>query len=120
MDAYCAANKPVNKSLTNIHAFVSFSTTDEIRDMPDNYGYNAYKPVFLMVHTGGNLYDGLITDSFQMVSATRKGPITWANLAGDSQYATCYLPVPFSTTPSITSWLHPGTQVWIGSYSNSV
>lgn len=40
-DLFCADNKPSNLSVdcTNLHAFLSVSDTDEIRDMVDNYNY---------------------------------------------------------------------------------
>jgi len=47
-DNYCANNKPSNlpAGCTNIHAFISSSSTDEIRDMPDNYGYSSSSPIY--------------------------------------------------------------------------
>lgn len=95
MDAHCVTHKPANKSLTNIHAFVSLSPTDEIRDMPNNYGYNPYKPVLLMLNTGSNLnQDGMITDTFFLASGNTRKNITWLNLAADFSSSNCYVPIP--------------------------
>jgi C1A family cysteine protease len=43
LDSYCANNKPANLpgNVSNIHAFISVSDTDELRDMPNNYGYDS-------------------------------------------------------------------------------
>ncbi len=40
-DAICVANKPADLSCTQIHAFLSVNGSDEIRDMPSNYGYSS-------------------------------------------------------------------------------
>lgn len=72
-DTFCSTYKPPNKSLTNIHAFANFSATDEIVDLPNNYGYNAFKPIFL-INSGGlvqNVFrDGTIARTWSWLSTT--------------------------------------------------
>ncbi|MBU1991731.1 hypothetical protein KKC67_01800, partial [Patescibacteria group bacterium] len=45
-DAFCTTNKPASLNCTNIHAFISVTASDEIRDMPTNYDFNATKPIY--------------------------------------------------------------------------
>ena len=42
LDNFCLNNKPSNlpSNCANCHAFISVNENDEIRDMPENYGYN--------------------------------------------------------------------------------
>lgn len=46
LDAFCSTYKPSNLQCNNIHAFISVNGNDEIKDMPANYGYNPYRPVY--------------------------------------------------------------------------
>ncbi|MFH1232344.1 MAG: hypothetical protein V1651_00565, partial [Patescibacteria group bacterium] len=46
VDAFCTTHKPASLNCTNIHAFISVTGSDEIRDMPTNYGFNATKPIY--------------------------------------------------------------------------
>ena len=45
-DAYCVDKRPTKLECDNIHAFLSVSDTDEIRDMPSNYGYDSNDPIY--------------------------------------------------------------------------
>jgi hypothetical protein len=54
-DAACAAEMPAGLTCQNIHAFISVSTADEIREMPNNYGYDRIAPVFWFNPDGGIL-----------------------------------------------------------------
>ncbi len=94
-DTFCNTYKPPNKSLTNIRAFANFSATDEIVDMPNNYWYNAYKPIFL-INSGwlvSNSYRGGIT------------PRTWSGLSSTT--------IPeFLDISSAFAWDGPDTYVW--------
>ncbi len=93
-DTFCNTYKPPNKSLTNIRAFANFSLTDEIVDLPNNYGYNAYKPIFL-INSGG-----LITNNFRDSSTPR----TWSGLSLNT------IPEPYMG--GIWTWDGPDTYVW--------
>lgn len=44
-DNFCEMHRPAGITCNNIHALVSLSTDDEIRDMPTNYGVNVDAPV---------------------------------------------------------------------------
>ncbi len=48
LDCFCKQHKPttVPSSCSNIHAFISVSSSDEIRDMPSNYGYDSSAPIY--------------------------------------------------------------------------
>jgi len=52
-DAFCVANKPGNLPLgcANIHALLSISASDEIRDMPALYGFNQFGPAYFWNNT---------------------------------------------------------------------
>ena len=53
-DTFCVNNKPTaiwSLSLTNIHAFLSISASDEIYDMPTNYWYNPLRPIWAIHET---------------------------------------------------------------------
>ena len=45
-DSFCASNIPTSLNCGNIHAFLSVDSSDEIRDMPSNYGYSLEKSLY--------------------------------------------------------------------------
>jgi len=51
-DALCESEKPSKLQCNNIHAFISVSDSDEIRDMPSKYGYALDKPVYYYQASG--------------------------------------------------------------------
>lgn len=108
MDAFCVTNKPINKTLTNVHAFVSFSPTDEIRDMPQNYGYNAYKPI-IMMSSSWYITDSRLTTSQHIIP-------NWQTLLQPQVGSCTYIPIPsgfwwipdWSATQYVWTW-HPNS-----------
>jgi hypothetical protein len=58
LDNFCLNNKPSNlpSNCANCHAFISVNENDEIRDMPENYGYNRNWNIYWWNRTKGKLY----------------------------------------------------------------
>jgi len=58
LDNFCLNNKPSNlpSNCANCHAFISVNENDEIRDMPENYGYNRNWNIYWWNRTEGKLY----------------------------------------------------------------
>ena len=46
LDSFCSSKMPAGLSCANVHAMITVSASDEIRDMPANYGYTAGKPLY--------------------------------------------------------------------------
>ena len=53
VDNFCANNKPSDLTCNNVHAFISVNPADEVRDMPNNYGYSSSKPLYWYHSTEG-------------------------------------------------------------------
>jgi len=58
LDNFCLQYKPSNlpSNCANCHAFISVNENDEIRDMPENYGYNRNWNIYWWNRTQGKLY----------------------------------------------------------------
>ncbi len=69
MDAFCSTYKPSGLQCNNIHAFVSLDSSDALRDMPANYGYNPYRPVYWYNQSSKQL-SRLATDWTDMLDST--------------------------------------------------
>jgi len=52
-DSICAAEVPPRFSCSAVHALISVSATDEIVDMPENYGFDELKRLFFFNRTTG-------------------------------------------------------------------
>jgi len=67
-DTLCVENKPSNLSAecTNIHAFLCVTSTDDISNMPDNYGYVTSSAVYWW-HNGNQAYGRLATSWADML-----------------------------------------------------
>ena len=97
-DSTCQSSKPSNVGEANVRAFISVSATDEIRDMPLNYGVPTNIPVAspsgILVDTDFNaLLDGsirvalavagVITNSTRWFSGSQSdGSVAAANCTG--------------------------------------
>ena len=55
LDSFCKSKMPTGLSCTNVHALIGVSSSDEIQDMPSNYGYEAAKPLYWYNKTNKNL-----------------------------------------------------------------
>jgi hypothetical protein len=95
-DGICtaSANKPAHA--TNVHAFISISSTDQIKDMPANYGYpnNAavYGPdgTFLIWNNWADMLDGSAHNTLSSASVLPAGK-EW--LSGSDVTGTSYISV---------------------------
>ena len=58
LDNFCLQYKPSNlpSNCANCHAFISVNENDEIRDMPENYGYNRNWQIYWWNTKEGKLY----------------------------------------------------------------
>jgi hypothetical protein len=81
-DTLCqsASNKPAGYS--NYRAFISVNATDEIRDMPTNYGVPTLYPVrstnnTLIANNWADLLDGTIATTLGVAGVYVNGPYDW-------------------------------------------
>ena len=82
-DSRCssASSRPIS-GYTHYRAFLSVNTTDEIRDMPSNYGVPTTVPVIsnssaLLAHSWYDLLDGTIINTLQAAGVYLSGPLDW-------------------------------------------
>jgi len=70
-DTFCTDNKQSNlpAGATNIHAFLGVTSTDEIRDMPDVYGYTSTTPIYWW-HNTNQTYNQLASDWADMLDSS--------------------------------------------------
>ena len=82
LDNFCLQYKPSNlpSNCANCHAFISVNENDEIRDMPENYGYNRNWNIYWWNRTQGKLYM-----AFSKWADMPENWVTapWAGLGGD-------------------------------------
>lgn len=86
-DALCqsASNKPAGYS--SYRAFISVTATDEIRDMPANYGVPTLYPVrspnnTLIANNWADLLDGTISMPLSAAGVSVGGPVEWWSGSG--------------------------------------
>ena len=102
-DAICMNNKPNNfpPSCNGIHAFLSVNSSDELRDMPDNYLYDSSKPIYWwndsnqqyskFANDWSDMFDGSILisqlDGTGVPSNPDTAPDTWSGSNSDGSLA---------------------------------
>ncbi len=78
-DSFCQSNKPEGLQCTNTHSFLTISSSDEVRDMPSNYGYDSSYPIYWyhstqQTFTGlANNWDDMFDDSISVSAASGTG-----------------------------------------------
>ena len=55
LDSYCLSHRPPLLNVSKVHAFISVSYSDEIVDMPSNYGYKTNLSIYLYNRTSNEI-----------------------------------------------------------------
>lgn len=98
IDNICETEMPSTLSCSNVHALLTVSEDDEIRDMPSNYGYDETKPIYWynsstqgatqFADTWSDMLDGTI--AVNQDTGTGDSSITWSGSLGDGSLDLVY------------------------------
>ena len=114
LDTFCKTNMPAGLSCTKIHALISVTAVDEIRDMPSNYKYKSGSPLYWynattkkvtkFANSWADMLDGTIAVS--RLAGTGSNTYVWtgSSHAGALANATRYHCYNWSTDQRGPSW----------------
>ncbi len=80
-DSFCQNNMPSGLTCDNIHAFLGVNSSDEIRDMPNNYGYDTTYPIYLFDSTNldfvffSNTWSDMLNNNVDVAPSVALGSI---------------------------------------------